>query len=123
MRIRRIAKVLAAAGLFGSAAMAAPAPLVQKEVTALLDFVAASGCEFQRNGSWHSSQGAKEHLQDKFDYLAARDAIHSAEEFIDKAASQSSLSGRAYKVRCNSAPLITSQKWLHDELLRLRKTP
>lgn len=122
MRSRSIAALLAMLGLLGSsAACAAPAMSVQIEVSFLLGYVEGSGCEFQRNGSWYSSPQGQAHLRDKFVYLSARDLIQTTEEFIEKAASQSSLSGQAYMVKCNGGLAMTSSQWLRDELLRLRK--
>lgn len=104
-----------------SAAYAEPPISVQAEVNFLLGYVEGSGCAFYRNGSWHDSSAAQAHLRDKYRYLAARDLINSAEDFIDKAATGSSLSGQAYQVRCNGGATVTSSQWLRDELARLRK--
>ncbi|MEO8546582.1 MAG: DUF5329 domain-containing protein, partial [Burkholderiaceae bacterium] len=93
------------------------------EVNLLLGYVDGSGCEFQRNGSWHSAHEAQLHLREKFDYLVAWKRLDTTEQFIDRAATQSSLSGRAYMVRCNGEQAITSKKWLDDELLQLRMKP
>ncbi len=103
-----------------SAACAAPAKNLQMEVSFLLGYVEGSGCEFQRNGSWYASPAAQEHLRAKYDHLVARDLIQTAEQFIDKAATESSLSGQPYHVRCHGGPPMTSQQWLRDELARLR---
>ena len=91
------------------------------EVNLLLGFVKDSGCDFQRNGSWHTAHEAQVHLRDKFNDLNARNRLETAEQFIEKAASESSLTGRPYMVRCNGGSLISSNRWLSDELLRLRK--
>ncbi|HWY26248.1 MAG TPA: DUF5329 domain-containing protein [Nevskia sp.] len=90
------------------------------EVGFLLGYIDGSGCEFYRNGTWHDSKAAQQHLRDKYDYLAARNLIDTTEDFIDKAATKSSLSGQAYVVRCNGAAPVSSGKWLRDELVRLR---
>ncbi len=105
------------------AACAAPATSVHIEVNFLLGYVEGSGCEFERNGSWYASPAAQEHLRTKYDALVARDLIQSAEQFIDKAATESSLSGQPYRVRCQGGALMTSQQWLRDELARLRSRP
>jgi hypothetical protein len=97
-----------------------PAPQTQREVAQLLEFVARSGCEFNRNGSWYEAGKAREHLQEKYAYLNKRGQIPDAEAFIDRAASKSSISGRAYQVRCGIGPLIPSATWLSTELKHLR---
>lgn len=105
-----------------AAAYAEPPTSVQAEVNFLLGYVEGSGCAFYRNGTWYDSSAAQAHLRDKYRYLAARDLIDSAEDFIDRAATGSSLSGQVYQVRCNGGATVTSSQWLRDELARLRKS-
>src|SRR6266702_6846502 len=62
------------------------------EIEYLLQHVGTSGCEFYRNGSWYDAVRAESHLRDKYKYLDARHQINSAEDFIDRAATKSSLS-------------------------------
>lgn len=100
---------------------AAPPTKVQIEVNFLLGYLEGSGCEFYRNGSWHDSNAAQEHLRDKYNYLVAKDQVNSTEAFIDSAATQSSLSGEAYAVKCAGAATMSSNQWLRDELARFRK--
>lgn len=103
-------------------ASAAPPPApVQTEVTRLLDFIQQSGCKFFRNGTWHDSTTARQHLSDKYDYLAQRGMIEKTEDFIEKAATQSSFSGRAYQVQCGEEKTSLSAPWLTQELQRERK--
>jgi hypothetical protein len=106
--------------LTASAARADPAAEVEVDVNYLLDAIERSGCEFQRNGSWHNGHDAQVHLRGKFQALAARGLIATPEQFIEKAATQSSLTGRPYWVRCNGALTVSSRLWLGDELVRLR---
>jgi hypothetical protein len=122
MKRRSITPTLAAMLVlpFATPARAAPPAPVQAEINFLLGYVEGSGCEFQRNGSWYASPAAQEHLRSKYGYLVGKDLIQSAEQFIDKAATASSISGQPYHVRCHGGPLITSQQWLRDELARLR---
>lgn len=101
-------------------ARAEPPARVQTEVNFLLGYIEGSGCAFYRNGAWHDSKAAQEHIRDKYKYLAAKNQINSAEEFIEKAATKSSFSGLAYAVRCNGGSPLTSNRWLRDELARLR---
>jgi len=101
-------------------ARAGPPVEVQLEVHFLLGYVEGSGCEFQRNGSWHDAPAAQAHLRDKFNALALRDRVKTTEQFIERAASESSMSGQPYLIRCNGGPTKTSKQWLSDELARLR---
>lgn len=106
---------------FCALAHAAPPPApVQAEIDALLAGLRGSGCEFQRNGRWHAADEAVAHLQKKRGYLEGRDAIRSTDDFIGLAASESSMSGRPYRVRCAGAPAIDSRVWLQQRLQALR---
>jgi len=100
---------------------AAPLPEAARgEIEAVLARLAASGCQFKRNGSWHSAVEAQAHLRRKLDYLVDKGAVVSAEQFIERAASKSSLSGQVYQVKCGSQAPVASGAWLHAELQRLR---
>ena len=101
-------------------ARAEPPTGVQIEVNFLLGYVEGSRCEFYRNGTWHDSKAAQAHLRDKYKYLAAGNLINTTEQFIDRAATESSLSGQPYEVRCNGGAAVTTKQWLRDELARFR---
>ena len=88
------------------------------EVEHLLRFVYESDCVFERNGARHTSREAGEHLSKKYNYYSRE--IHTAEDFIDKAASRSELTGREYRVSCGGEPWVTSREWLMRELHRYR---
>ena len=89
-----------------AACFAAPPPAARAEIDGLLSRLETSSCEFNRNGTWHSATEAKSHLLVKLKYLEDRGAVDSAEQFIELAASKSSMSGQPYLVRCaNSAPV------------------
>ena len=92
---------------------------VRAEIDHLVAYVAGSGCEFFRNGSWYEGKKGQSHITEKLNYLLNREMIQTTGDFIDKAATQSSMSGQAYKVRCNGTE-IASAKWLNDELGRFR---
>jgi hypothetical protein len=101
-------------------ARAAPPAIAQTEINSLLRFVQTSGCEFYRNGTWFDASRAEVHLREKYQYLAQADRIHSAEEFIELAATNSSLSGQPYRVRCGGGEPVTSNQWLYAALAALR---
>jgi hypothetical protein len=95
-------------------------PAMQVEVNYLLSYVETSGCSFYRNGSWYDGARARAHLQTKYDYMAARKLVGSADEFIDKGASKSSFSGKPYRIRCGMAAAVDSGPWFHEVLERFR---
>jgi hypothetical protein len=105
---------------FLSVARGAVPMTAQTEINYLLGFVESSGCEFYRNGSWYDSKGAQMHLRHKYEMLAAREQINTAEDFIEKAATKSSLSGQPYQVRCRGHDAVSSNPWLRDVLARYR---
>jgi len=107
--------------LLPSVVYAEPPINVQVEVEFLLGYVEGSGCEFYRNGTWHDPKAAQAHLRDKYGYLAARNLINTTEDFIEKVATQSSLSGQPYKVRCRDGATVTANQWLRAELARFRE--
>src|SRR5450756_883370 len=106
--------------LMASVVRAEPPANVQMEVNFLLSDVEASGCEFYRNGTWHDSKAAQAHLRDKYKYLVAMNLVNTTEQFIERAATESSITGQPYQVRCNGGATVTSSQWLRDELARFR---
>lgn len=106
-----------------TAGRAAPlAPAARAEIDGLLARLAASTCAFNRNGSWHTAAEAVPHLSRKLQYLEQRGLVESAEQFIDRVASASSVSGTRYLVRCGSAAPVESATWLRAELRAIRSS-
>ena len=99
---------------------AAPSTDALAEIDHLLGQLAASSCEFYRNGKWYPAPRAREHLQKKYEYLLKKDLVDTAEQFIERAASESSRSGEACRVRCAGAPPVASGEWLTSALRRYR---
>src|SRR6476661_8622367 len=98
-----------------TASLGAPA---KDEIDHLLNFVAASSCTFVRNGTEYPSDKAREHLATKYQFAGNR--ITTAEEFIKYLATESSMSGELYHVKCGKTDAL-SGVWLTDELKRFRK--
>ncbi len=116
MNLRRsagplLALLLAAGGALGDDATAA-------EIDYLLTFVAESGCTFIRNGSEHEPAAAADHLRLK--YSRGARYVNSAEQFIDRLASESSWTGKIYYVDCNGHTEPSGQ-WLHRALADYRR--
>lgn len=119
----RIPLILAAL-LAAPFAHAVPGPQAQREIAQLIASLDGSQCRFQRNGSWHDAAEARAHLQRKYDYLLKKDKVDSAEQFIERAASQSSMSGKAYRIQCPGQPEQTAAAWFGARLQALRqRTP
>lgn len=98
----------------------APTSAALAEIEYLLVYMGSSGCEFYRNGTWYSPVKAQAHLRYKYEWLMTHDQIESAEDFIDKAATKSSLSGQPYKVRCGFSAERSSSQWFRELLAQHR---
>ena len=100
-----------------SATCLAVEPEVDVEIRALLSVVSSSGCDFKRNGTLHSSANASQHLALKYD--RGERYVETTEDFINRLASKSSWTGKAYGVVCQGDE-TPSGEWLHARLLELR---
>jgi hypothetical protein len=89
------------------------------EIEYLLEFVANSGCTFVRNSDDHESVDAADHLRLK--YSRGKRYVDSAEQFIDRLATESSWSGDPYTVTCEGKTQPSAQ-WLHRALTQYRQT-
>ena len=110
--------LLAMALILPTHAIAATA--TDPEIEYLLEFVANSGCTFVRNGDDHESVDAADHLRLK--YSRGKRYVDSAEQFIDRLATESSWSGDPYTVTCEGKTQ-PSEQWLHRALSQYRQTP
>ena len=89
----------------------------EHEVRLLIDAIAASRCNFNRNGRQHTAEEAAAHLELK--YARAGRHIDSADEFITQLASSSSFTGRPYLMRCEGGTL-PAEDWMIDALEQIR---
>ena len=85
----------------------------EADIQYLLDYVAGSGCTFIRNGSENDPEAAADHLRLK--YSRGKRYFDTAEQFIDRLASESSWTGKKYKINC-SGEISASGVWLHEAL-------
>lgn len=104
---------LAAGGILALTASLYSVADTETEIEYLLDFVSGSGCMFERNGTEHEAADAADHLRLK--YSRGKRYVNSAEQFIDRLASESSWSGRKYTVTCGDTTELSGD-WLHRAL-------
>ena len=110
--------------LFGLA-VTTPAPGAKpttpaEEIEQLLQRVAnARGVVFIRNGSEHTAADAAAHLRRKLGAVKGR--IKTPEQFIDKLATRSSMTGKAYRVRLPDGREVESAAWFNTLLRELRQ--
>ena len=103
--------------LLGSITTARADTHADAEIQALIQAVAESECEFNRNGSLHSAETAAAHLELK--YSRGKRYADSAEAFIERLASKSSWSGEPYQMICDGETQPASE-WLTVRLEALR---
>ncbi len=107
----------------GGAQAATLSNAARSEIESLMSRLEASACRFKRNGTWHTSAEARTHLVRKLDYLQREGAVASAEQFIERAATRSSLSGQVYWVQCGAQTPQPGGEWLLGQLRLLRAAP
>ena len=118
----RFLLVVSLAGMLAAAAIAAPlSPLARSEIDGVMSRLDVPGCAFNRNGIWYTGAEAKSHLLRKLQYLEERGAVQSAEQFIELAATSSSMSGQPYLVRCDNGAPVPSGTWLRTQLQKVRQ--
>ncbi len=98
--------------------LALPAAAADVEIEYLLTSVEQSGCTFIRNGDAHPAAEAADHLRMK--YARAGSRVKGADQFIDRIASKSFLSGRAYTIQCGEADAYPTRLWLSERLAEYR---
>ncbi|WP_439105851.1 DUF5329 domain-containing protein [Congregibacter sp.] len=96
------------------------ADVVDEEITFLISSVENSGCVFERNGDEHAAGDAADHLRLK--YRRGKRYAGSAEQFIDRLASQSSWTGKPYFMKCPDTGDHKSGDWLTERLMSFRQS-
>jgi Family of unknown function (DUF5329) len=97
-------------------------PKSKNEIQHLFEYLKGSNCQFNRNGDWYEPNKAADHLNNKYEYLLKKNLVASAEDFIDLAATKSSMSDTAYWVKCADGKPEDSASWFKSELVRFRLT-
>ena len=104
----------------GLAFSAEPTPVTKQEIAHLFGYLKDSGCKFNRNGTWYTAEEAVNHLNKKYEYLLKKSLVDSTEDFIKRAATESSMSGKPYLVKCASNSPVQSGFWFKVELAKHR---
>ena len=107
---------------FFISAQAAESATTKAEIAHLFTVLETSNCQFNRNGSWHDAKEASAHLSTKYKYLQNLHLIPSAEKFIERAATESSFSNRAYQIKCADNAVQPSGPWFTAALMKYRST-
>jgi len=88
------------------------------EIDHLLGAIGKSECAFVRNGTRHSAEKAEEHLRMK--YKRGRRYATSAETFIERLASKSSMTRKLYMMECPGVEAEPAGEWLMRRLEEFR---
>jgi len=99
--------------------MTAVADDTSSEIEYLLSAIGSSECTFVRNGKRHPAVKAEQHLRTKYD--RGRRYATSTEKFIERLASQSSITRRTYMIECPGAEPVPTGEWLTKRLAALRE--
>jgi hypothetical protein len=90
-----------------------------QKIAALIEAIRQlDGASFIRNGTDHTAIEAADHLAMKV--KRAGNKIKTAEQFIDRIASQSSMSGKPYQIRMPDGKLISAGDFFRAELAKLK---
>ena len=113
----RLSLLFMIVALLHSAALFADDP--NPEIDHLLGAIGKSECIFIRNGTQHSAEKAEEHLRMK--YKRGRRYATSAEAFIERLASKSSMTRKLYMMECPGVEAEPSGEWLMRHLDEYRR--
>lgn len=111
--------VAAWAVLRPSPAQQAPATEQQKIETLIQHVATLKDAKFVRNDKEYDAAAAGKFLRGKWETYAAE--IKTARDFIDKAASVSSTTGKPYLIRFKDGTEVKSSAYLLTELKKLEK--
>ena len=101
-------------------AQATPTAAEEKLIdTLILRVSKMSAMVFLRNGNEYTAADAAKHMQAKYDYF--KKELVTAEDFIDRCASRSEMTGQAYKVKLTNGAVKDANEFLNSELRALRQ--
>jgi Fe-S oxidoreductase len=101
-------------------AQATPSAVEEKMIDTLIQRVSKmTAMVFLRNGNEYTAADAAKHMQAKYDYFK-KDLV-TAEDFIDRCASRSEMTGQPYKVKLTDGAVRDANEFLNSELRALRQ--
>lgn len=89
------------------------------EIDHLFEYIKKSDVIFIRNGKEYPVDDAIKHIQTKYNHFKKK--IVTTEDFIDKSATKSEMSGDVYQIKLKDNSKIESSKWLLAELKTFRE--
>ena len=119
-RFLRTALLALLLGASAVLAQATPSDAEEKLIDTLIQRVSKmSAMVFLRNGNEYNAADAAKHMQAKYDYF--KKELVTAEDFIDRCASRSEMTGQAYKVKLIGGAVRDANEFLNSELRMLRQ--
>ena len=101
-------------------AQATPSTAEEQMIDTLIQRVSKmTAMVFLRNGNEYTAADAAKHMQAKYDYFK-KDLV-TAEDFIDRCASRSEVTGQPYKVKLTNGTVRDANEFLNSELRALRQ--
>ena len=102
--------------------------LEEKKINYLIKEIEKVKGTFLRNGDEHTPSAAAKHLRMKLknalsSWFTPSKEKWTADLFIEKVASKSSLSGAAYKIKLDSGEVVTTSSWLKNKLSTFKNKP
>jgi len=94
---------------------------LEATIAHLLEYVRTADVVFIRNGKEHSAEDAAKHIEKKYKHYKKK--IKTPEDFIEKSATKSMMSGKLYQIRLKDGTVISNRDWLTAELERYRNPP
>lgn len=113
--------ILLAAVFLLALPVAADEATTEAEIEFLMTEIGESGCTFIRNGKRHDAADAEAHIRMK--YRNAFRHAKTAEMFIERLASKSSMSRKPYLMECPGEAVMPSGDWLNAKLAEYRAGP
>jgi len=111
--------VLVGLGFSGTLVADSQQDVTLQEIDHLLNFVANTSCQYDRNGTIHTGPEARDHINMKYEYYKKK--VKTAEDFIEYSATKSKISGRRYKINCTGEESVNASDWLLQELQAFRE--
>jgi hypothetical protein len=119
--LRRLAAILVLVLIFATPALGQQ-ELERAKIEFLIDSIAQlHDAVFIRNATDYSSAQAAEHLRLKLRNAGAR--VRTAEDFITRCASASSMSGEKYRIRFADGHVVDNAVFLRQKLAEFRGPP
>ena len=94
---------------------------LEATIAHLLEYVRTADVVFIRNGKEHSAEDAAKHIEKKYKHYKKK--IKTPEDFIEKSATKSMMSGKLYQIRLKDGTVISNKDWLTAELEKYRNPP